>query len=349
MNYSKELFSFLFENLPNASSYSSLSNGKIINCNRSWLDLYEFKSKDEVIGKTAKELNILALENQRERMVKMVKEHTIIKNIERPMRTNKGNNIWVSTSALVINMDHIEVILFVTIDITKRKEAEDALGKLYKELEQKVIDQTEELRKSEWGLKRAQEISHIGNWEVDFINNKSSWSDEVYKILGFEKGEVKPTLESYLKTFHPDDIERCSEIIQNSFKNKTNIFFDHRSFRKDGMLIYLYSESRFLFDKDGKPISVYGITQDVTEIVERENKLLIQNKALKDIATMQSHQVRKPVAQILGLVNLLNKDNPADPLNAEILDKLYESASSFDNIIREISKMTDDITNLEKQ
>lgn len=76
-----------------------------------------------------------------------------------------------------------------------------------------------------------------------------------------------------------------------------------------------------------------------------DEKLKIQNEKLFEIAFLQSHQVRVPVAHILGLFSLFKFDNPSDPINAEILCKLKISAESLDNIIREIVQKTSEIEN----
>ena len=74
-----------------------------------------------------------------------------------------------------------------------------------------------------------------------------------------------------------------------------------------------------------------------------DEKLKIQNEKLFEIAFLQSHQVRVPVAHILGLFSLFKFDNPSDPINSEILCKLKISAESLDNIIREIVQKTSEI------
>ncbi|HLC83508.1 MAG TPA: response regulator [Bacteroidia bacterium] len=78
-----------------------------------------------------------------------------------------------------------------------------------------------------------------------------------------------------------------------------------------------------------------------------DKKLKIQNEKLIEIAFLQSHQVRAPIAQIIGLYNLFNFDDYSDPINAEIFDKMKDTAKSLDRIVRDIVQNTSEIREIE--
>ncbi len=82
------------------------------------------------------------------------------------------------------------------------------------------------------------------------------------------------------------------------------------------------------------------ITSVSIENIYFYNELKEQNKTLYDIAFLQSHQVRVPVAQIKGLFNLFHFEDLQHPQNPEILKKLNFAANQFDEIIGKITKMT---------
>ncbi|MBL7884587.1 MAG: GAF domain-containing protein [Bacteroidia bacterium] len=94
--------------------------------------------------------------------------------------------------------------------------------------------------------------------------------------------------------------------------------------------------------------SLADITSVSIENVYAYNELKEQNKMLYDIAFMQSHQVRVPIAQIQGLYSLFNFDDLKDPQNAEIVKMLKTTADSFDVIIKKIVEKTDSIKYYEK-
>jgi hypothetical protein len=71
-----------------------------------------------------------------------------------------------------------------------------------------------------------------------------------------------------------------------------------------------------------------------------------QGKKLFNIAFLQSHQVRVPIANVLGLFSLFNFDNHTDPINGEVLNMLKLVAEDFDKTIYKIVQSTSDIKKL---
>lgn len=82
---------------------------------------------------------------------------------------------------------------------------------------------------------------------------------------------------------------------------------------------------------------LYASFTDITERKRTEEKIESQNKRLYEIAFLQSHQVRAPVANILGLISLFNFKDLNDPLNAELLLKVETATKDFDKLIKEIA------------
>ncbi len=173
----------------------------------------------------------------------------MISQTEIPLEFPGKEPMWVSNSfSPVVNDDGtIDYVIVTTLDITERKKSQL------------------KLEKSELGLKQAQELSHIGNWEFDFVHRKSYWSDEMYNILGYPLGGIEPTLENYLATIHPEDLEQVSHIYdlnQESYNKSQKS--THRIVCNNGETKIVYSESRFIVE-NGQTVGMYGILRDVTE------------------------------------------------------------------------------------
>lgn len=90
---------------------------------------------------------------------------------------------------------------------------------------------------------------------------------------------------------------------------------------------------------------IIGISFNGTNINERkghEENIRKKNERLEEIAWIQSHQVRSPVANILGLCDLFNVENTADPINIELLRGIKTSSNQLDGVIKEIDRKTKD-------
>jgi signal transduction histidine kinase len=89
---------------------------------------------------------------------------------------------------------------------------------------------------------------------------------------------------------------------------------------------------------------IYEIVHDITERNQYYAAVSDQNKLLKDIAWMQSHVVRAPLARIMGLVNLLEDEDFNELNQTEIIALITESATELDGIIRNITNQSHELS-----
>lgn len=146
LNKSTELFSNLFNYNPASISIKHLDDGKIINVNHSFLQLFGFNSVDEVVGKTLQELNVFENPNHTEDVSKLLSQNKIIKDYETEIRTKQGEIKWTSASILLLEVDNRACIFSVSNDISSRKKAEEQLLSVNKELEAFTYSVSHDLR-----------------------------------------------------------------------------------------------------------------------------------------------------------------------------------------------------------
>lgn len=149
------------------------------------------------------------------------------------------------------------------------------IAEAYLNEKKRVIEEQEKkLSKSEEGQNQAQAIAHIGNWEKDFLLGKLTWSDETYRIMGYEPGEVEPSDEIYLSKVIPEDLPEVRKIFQSSDFGKKPYALTHRIVIKDGEERIIRAESKPLYNDDGTCIGMYGILEDLTERKKAETENL---------------------------------------------------------------------------
>ncbi len=96
-------------------------------------------------------------------------------------------------------------------------------------------------------------------------------------------------------------------------------------------------------DKDGNVTGVSCYARDITDQRKHLMKIEQQNSALREIAFIESHKVRGPVATILGLEQLFNYDDLTDPINKIIMEGVAETTRKLDLIVREVVQRSTEI------
>ncbi|MCK5153440.1 MAG: PAS domain S-box protein [Spirochaetales bacterium] len=203
-------------------------------------------------------------------------------------KKKNGNFYWESASISSIkdSSGKVKHYLAVKEDITERKKIEDIL------------------KKSEKRLMDVQRVAHIGTWEWDSNNNEAFWSDENYRIMGFEPGEIEASHELFQSFIHPDDKERVFKAADKSradHKENSEIF---RIILRDGTVKYVNDWSYYSYDNDGKLTYSTGMMQDITFKVESEKKLKSSLEEKKALLRELYHRTKNNMQVISAMLNL---------------------------------------------
>jgi PAS domain S-box-containing protein len=166
------------------------------------------------------------------------------------------------------------------------------------------------LRHSEDMLEQSQSLAHVGSWEAEVRDDGHidgvRWSDETYRLLGFEPGTVGVAEPGFLAYLHPDDKQAiCTDWIVRIPRGEP-FESDFRVVRPDGTVRLLHTWSDFQRDVTGKPFRMRGTCQDITERTRAEQELREADRRKDEFLAMLSHELRNPLAPILNAVEILN-------------------------------------------
>ncbi len=147
------------------------------------------------------------------------------------------------------------------------------------------LNMEKRLRLSERRLATAQQIANIGSWELDLSNledinsNPLYWSDQAYRIFGFEPGKVEASNELFFKSVHPDDRDKITKAVAEALRTQTNYDLEHRIVLPNGTERIVHELSQIVFDeKSGAPVLMAGTVQDITEKKKLLNQLTAAQK-----------------------------------------------------------------------
>jgi len=132
--------------------------------------------------------------------------------------------------------------------------------------------QQRQLEESELALKEAQQIGKMGSWEHNLISNELTWSDETYRILGFEVGELAVSLQVFLEFVHPDDRKMVKNAYEAHVRLGKEYDVTHRIYTKEGKIKHLRERAITLMDDNNQPLKTVGTSADITDqkIIELE-------------------------------------------------------------------------------
>ena len=193
-------------------------------------------------------------------------------------------------------------------------------------------------------MKEAEHLANLGSWQVDLNTGKHRWSDEAYRIFGFLPGEIEPDYGKFFRRVHPEDQNNLKSSIRESINSLEKVKeLEYRII--DGADNVKHLHSRIIVKKDDKnrPCQLIGFTLDITKLKVQTQAVEDRNRKLMEIAWTQSHEVRAPLARLMGLTQLLKSypDNKIDLPTS--LDHIMASANELDAIIRKIVRKTETV------
>jgi hypothetical protein len=192
----------------------------------------------------------------------------------------------------------------------------------------------------EESIKRYNLISkatHDSIWDLDLNTGK---------LIQNENDKDLPQLISYSQSesdwknlIHPDDNGDFLKTQELALQNPQAHYWEHeyRMLNQIGKFIFVNSKGYIVRDGSGKAIRLIGASQDISERMTHLKAIEAQNKQLQEIAWIQSHIVRAPLARIMGLIDLLKVDDGLPKDVKELLGHVLNSAEEFDEIIKTIS------------
>ncbi len=143
----------------------------------------------------------------------------------------------------------------IALDITERKQAEEAL------------------RKSEERLRIAGIAAYDLIYEWDVTYDALKWFGDIDGLLGYEKGEISRDINAWLDLIHSDDRSKLESAVELHRTSTEPILYEYRVRHKDGIYRHWNDHGLPLLDDKGRPYKWIGVCTDITERKQAEGKL----------------------------------------------------------------------------
>ena len=263
----------------------------------------------EIIGYTVEELHPVKFDTWAKNLHPddLVKAESLLKkhfdgevelyNIEARMKHKLGHYVWVLASGKVVERDESgkpKRMIGTHLDVTDRKNNE------------KRLNVSNEL------LNESQKIARLGGWELDLITGLLYWTDETYRIHDTSPEEFNPSVDAGVDHFLPESKGIISKALDDALNKCIGYDLELETFTTKGRKIDVRTTCT-VTEKDGKPIRLAGIFQDITDQKSIQKKLEKTNLHLE-----QANSALKLSAHYDALTGLPNRNLLADRMQQAI-------------------------------
>ena len=173
------------------------------------------------------------------------------------------------------------------IDITEKKNYELSLEQANEELKKQLKElrlKEGELIEKEKALKDAQSLAKMGSWQWNIADDSVTWSDEMYRMFGYEPYSVHLNYGLWASHLSAETIELFNQKFLQCVADKIPYNLTHTFIDAYGKEKWLQAKGKVIFDIDNKPFQLQGVAIDISEQKETERKLEKRTEELNFLA-----------------------------------------------------------------
>jgi signal transduction histidine kinase/DNA-binding NarL/FixJ family response regulator len=193
-------------------------------------------------------------------------------------------------------------------------------------------------------LQLATKSANLGIWDWNIITDSLQWDEGMYLIYDINDDHSKSIYDLWVEMIHPEDLDQMKEGVRLALLNEKKYEVEFRVLNDNQYVQTIRATGTVEWNDAGIPVRMIGINWDITKerlaAAEREEiigEMSRRNAELEQFGYIVSHNLRAPVANIIGASTAMD-DPELDPEDRAIFCKaVHQSAMSLDQVIRDLN------------
>lgn len=200
----------------------------------------------------------------------------------------------------------------------------------------------EKYRKTSENLEKAQEIALLGSWEWNIVTGEEQWSEQQYRIFGYEPNEVKANYSLFVNALHPNDKGRVLQAVDDVLKGKRPYHEEFRIIKKNGELCYIDAHGDVERDSNGVALKMVGTVLDITARKKVEEELIKVNTELTALFDSGNY-VSTISTDLEGIITYFSK-GAETLLGYTANEMVYKQSPAIIHIAEEVMQRGDELS-----
>ena len=311
-----KVFRYLFINNPNPLWIYDRKSLKFLAVNNAAIANYGY-SKDEFLSMSIADIRPKEdLDELLKHVYSVTNTFTNPKRYWRHLKKN-GEILYVTISGHGITYDGHEAEMVMAHDITLEVESREKVTLAKENLDALINSIREDI------------------WSIDskyrLISANNSYKKAIEASIG---REILIGESVFMPEFDGEDHKHWKKYYDKALKGETFTFIE--LVNHPGQKPFCAETKLHPIKNKNKIIGVACISTNIQERLEAHDRILEQNQRLREVISIASHEIRGPVATLLGLIAAFNKENPTDPFNQEVMHLITDVTKNLDTVLHEL-------------
>lgn len=261
---------------------------------------------------------------------------------EHRLKTREGDYRWYLSRASPQKSieDLLQRWVGTSTDIQNQKDNSERLELLVKERTKEIVSLNEYLRIKNNVFAQGEENALIGSYSWNLKTGSLEYSDNLYRLFGYEPGDFSPSFEKFVSMIHPADREQVIKDGEESIEKEMLVVHIYRVITKQGATKYFRSGGKII--GKGENVMMIGTVQDVSqeilnsELMQSKNLELERiNAELESFNYIASHDLQEPLRKIQAFTQrILSKEGKNfSAFVADYFNRIQSSAARMQSLI----------------